>query len=111
MFAEQGLQQVFEWGAKEEFVRKFLGGWGGHACGFLFNFSKVTENAIIHLIPKWRRPRMVWVELHKNKASRAMGHKRFHEATLCLVWSFMFVGGQHSWQFTHWKRCESIEEF
>ena len=22
-----------------------LGGW--HACGFLFNFSKVTENAII----------------------------------------------------------------
>ena len=27
----------------------FLGGCGGggHACGFLFNFSKVTENAII----------------------------------------------------------------
>ena len=27
--------------------RKFLGGagGGGHACGFLFNFSKVTENA------------------------------------------------------------------
>ena len=27
----------------------FLGGAGGrgHACGFLFNFSKVTENAII----------------------------------------------------------------
>ena len=27
---------------------KFLGGGGpggGHACGFLFNFSKVTENA------------------------------------------------------------------
>ena len=23
------------------------GGWGGHACGFLFNFSKVTDNAII----------------------------------------------------------------
>ena len=23
------------------------GGVGGHACGFLFNFSKVTENAII----------------------------------------------------------------
>ena len=23
------------------------GGQGGHACGFLFNFSKVTENAII----------------------------------------------------------------
>ena len=21
------------------------GGAGGHACGFLFNFSKVTENA------------------------------------------------------------------
>ena len=25
----------------------FWGGGGGHACGFLFNFSKVTENAII----------------------------------------------------------------
>ena len=27
----------------------FLFGWGGgwHACGFLFNFSKVTENASI----------------------------------------------------------------
>ena len=27
--------------------RKFLGGagGGGHACGFLFNFSKVMENA------------------------------------------------------------------
>ena len=24
----------------------FWGGLGGHACGFLFNFSKVTENAI-----------------------------------------------------------------
>ena len=23
----------------------FGGGRGGHACGFLFNFSKVTENA------------------------------------------------------------------
>ena len=23
------------------------GGGGGHACGFLFSFSKVTENAII----------------------------------------------------------------
>ena len=29
-------QQVFEWGGR---------GGGGHACGFLFNFSKVTENA------------------------------------------------------------------
>ena len=27
------------------FIFFFLG--GGHACGFLFNFSKVTENAII----------------------------------------------------------------
>ena len=28
---------------------RFLGGGGGggHACGFPFNFSKVTENAII----------------------------------------------------------------
>ena len=25
----------------------FLWAGGGHACGFLFNFSKVTENAII----------------------------------------------------------------
>ena len=31
-------------GAKEECVKENLGG-GGHACGFLFNFSKVTENA------------------------------------------------------------------
>ena len=23
------------------------GGAGGHACGFLFNFSEVTDNAII----------------------------------------------------------------
>ena len=30
-------QQVFEWGGG--------GGRGGHACGFLFKFSKVTENA------------------------------------------------------------------
>ena len=32
-------------GAKEECVKEnfFLG--GGHASGFLFNFSKVTENA------------------------------------------------------------------
>ena len=36
---------VFEWGVEEECVKEnfFLG--GGHACGFLFNFSKVTENA------------------------------------------------------------------
>ena len=29
----------------------FLGGGGGegYACGFLFNFSKVTENAILDL--------------------------------------------------------------
>ena len=37
-------------GAKEECVKEnffFLGrgGGGGHACGFLFNFSKVRENA------------------------------------------------------------------
>ena len=25
----------------------FLGRGGGYACGFLFSFSKVTENAII----------------------------------------------------------------
>ena len=28
----------------------------------------------IHLIPKWRRPRMVWVEFHENEASRATEH-------------------------------------
>ena len=33
-------------GAKEECLKEIF--WGrGHACGFLFNFSKVTENAII----------------------------------------------------------------
>ena len=33
-------------GAKEECVKEnFGGGRGGHECGFLFNFSKVTENA------------------------------------------------------------------
>ena len=36
-------------GSKEECVKEiFWGGWrGGYACGFPFNFSKVTENAII----------------------------------------------------------------
>ena len=37
-------------GAEEECVKDFCfgqGGGGGHVCGFLFNFSKVTENAII----------------------------------------------------------------
>ena len=41
-------QQVFEvGGAKEECVKTNFGGGpgGGQACGFLFNFSKVTENA------------------------------------------------------------------
>ena len=34
-------------GAKEECVKENFGwgGAGGHACGFLFNFSEVTENA------------------------------------------------------------------
>ena len=62
--------------------------------------SKSTEYNTIHLLPKWRRPRMVWVELHENEASRATEYKRF-----------VFDGGRHSWQFTHWKRCESIKEF
>ena len=43
-------------------------------------FGGQTE-CIIHLIPKWRRPMMVWVELHENEASRATEHKRFYEAT------------------------------
>ena len=36
-------------GAKEECVKEFVlgGAGGGNACGFLFNFSKVTENAVI----------------------------------------------------------------
>ena len=40
----QGPRSTFSsGGAKEECVKEnFLG--GGHACGFLFNFSKVTEN-------------------------------------------------------------------
>ena len=33
----------------------------------------------IHLIPKWRRPRMVWVELHENEASRATEHEILYE--------------------------------
>ena len=37
--------------AKEKCVKEFFfgvgGGGGGLACGYLFNFSKVTENAII----------------------------------------------------------------
>ena len=35
-------------GLKKNARRKIFGGGGpggGHACGFLFNFSKVTENA------------------------------------------------------------------
>ena len=42
---KQGPRSKFSsGGAKEECVKENLGG-GGHACGFLFNFSKVTENA------------------------------------------------------------------
>ena len=37
----------FEWGAKEVCVKDFFRGGGQHACGFLFSFSKMTENAII----------------------------------------------------------------
>ena len=36
-------------GAEEECVKDFCfgqGGGGGHACGFLFNFSKVTDKTI-----------------------------------------------------------------
>ena len=35
----------------------------------------IMVDATIHLIPKWRRPRMVWVELHENEASRATEHE------------------------------------
>ena len=39
----------FRGGAKEECVKEFFGGPGGWGMlvEFLFNFSKVTENAII----------------------------------------------------------------
>ena len=39
MAKEECVKEIFFWGG---------GGEGGrHACGFLFNFSKVAENAII----------------------------------------------------------------
>ena len=28
-------------------MKEFFWGGGGHACGFIFNFSKVADNAII----------------------------------------------------------------
>ena len=37
-------QQVFEWGGGLNWTKFFL---GGNAWEFLFNFSKVTENAFI----------------------------------------------------------------
>ena len=43
-FLIQGPRSKFSsGGAKEECVKENF--WGGHARGFLFNFSKVTENA------------------------------------------------------------------
>ena len=45
---DQGPRSTFSsGGAKEKCVKENFGGGagGGHACGFLFNFSKVTENA------------------------------------------------------------------
>ena len=48
---KQGPRSKFSsWGAKEECVKEIFGGGGrggGHACGFLFNLSEVTVNAII----------------------------------------------------------------
>ena len=44
----QGPRSTFSsGGAKEECAKEnfFEGPGGGHTCGFLFNFSKVTENA------------------------------------------------------------------
>ena len=41
---------VWGGGAKEQCVKDIFfggGGTGWHVCGFLFNLSKVTENAII----------------------------------------------------------------
>ena len=48
LFLQQGPRSKFSsGGAKEECVKENFGGGGrgGHACGFLFNFSKVMENA------------------------------------------------------------------
>ena len=48
---KQGPRSKFSsGGANEECVKENFGGGrgggrGGHACGFLFNLSKVTENA------------------------------------------------------------------
>ena len=45
----------------------------------------------IHLIPKWRRHRMVWVELHENEALRATEHNmiwRPFQTSLCRVLCF-----------------------
>ena len=47
-FLIQGPRSKFlSGGAEEECVKENFGGGrgGGHACGFLFNYSKVTENA------------------------------------------------------------------
>ena len=49
--AQGPLSKFLSWGggggAKEECVKEIFLGGGGFACGFLFNFSNVTENAII----------------------------------------------------------------
>ena len=50
MEKSQAPRKVFEWGTKKECVKEmfFFGGEGGGAClWILFNFSKVTENAIM----------------------------------------------------------------
>ena len=43
----QGPRSKFSSGGAEECVKEIILGAGGKACLFLFNFSKVTENAII----------------------------------------------------------------
>ena len=56
--------------------------WRGNYISSLRNLNQNHWSFFfIHLIPKWRRPRMVWVELHENEASRATEHMRFYEAT------------------------------
>ena len=48
-FYKQGPRSKFSsGGAKEECVKENFGGrgGGGNACGFLFSFSKVTENDV-----------------------------------------------------------------
>ena len=47
--------------------------WNGLLCSRNFPeaWGLILHRETIHLIPKWRLPQMIWVELHENEASRA----------------------------------------